>query len=631
MHGLNRYLSTINTSLNPEFVISNALRDLQTAAINMQATDLKGQALKIMGNWRQAWTAIRQVESGKTTHAWAPWWDRFKKAGAKTGWIQHYSSPVDIEKKLQKEINRHGVVGNLAKGIEVTLGFIERQNLAVENALRLATFRAGIEMGLSEERAAQIAKNLTVNFNKRGDMGVAMNAIYLFANAAVQGQAIIIRTARNPRARKYIYGLVALGITMDILNRMVGGDDDDDENRYDKIRAYDKERNIIVMLPKEQRFTLPSGDEIDHIKIPMPYGYNFFYYSGTKIGSVFDYASIGNKRRLEPGKDAVELTSAFLGAWNPLGGNTNPIEAITVAQPFFQLKTEKTWDGRPLMPPQPQYDIPVPDSQRFWRSTSKGSREVTAWLNEQTGGSDVTPGAIDVSPATVDYWVDFMLGGTGRFISNTLNATSDIVVDRKDLELNEVPFVRRILGQTGERDRQERFFTRLNDVNYVIKEREVAREMRRFAKTDKEMEPYNERIEYIDKRYPIASKLEAEGRRAEAKLKGLRSARKALQKQEGRIQESLRQERLDDIDAQMKATMDQFNRAWNEQESANRSPTDTRDLIGMIGPIIDGKSKQEAVRALREAGKPATADLIAALPKDLRAELRAFFEKEAQT
>jgi hypothetical protein len=629
LHGINRYLSTINTSLNPEFVISNALRDLQTAGINLQSTDLKGQALAIMSQWRHAWKAIRQAEAGNTTHAWAPWWDRFKKAGAKTGWIQHYGTPVDIEKKLQKEINRHGVVGNAAKGIEVTLGWIERQNLAVENAMRLAAFRAAVEAGMSDERAAQIAKNLTVNFNKRGDLGIALNSFILFYNAGVQGTATILRAAKSPRARKFMYGLVAAGIVIDIINRMVAGEDDDDENRYDKIRSYEKERNIIVMLPKEQRFTLPSGDEIDHLKIPMPYGYNFLYYTGTKIGGVLDYHTIGNKRRFEPAEDAAQVVASFLGAFNPIGGFANPLESITAVEQYIQLKEERAWDGRPLMPPQPQYDIPVPDSQRFWRSTGKGAREVTAWLNEHTGGTDVTPGKIDISPATVDYWIDFALGGSGRFISNTINATHDIALDRKDLDLGEVPFVRRVLGQTGERDRQERFYTRMNEVQYVIKEREVAREMRRFAKTPEEMQPYEERNAFIDKRYPIAAKVEMEGRRAEAKLKQLRAGRKALQKQEGRMEESKRLERIESIEAEMRATMDQFNRSWNEAEDAQRGATETKDLIGQLGPIIDGKNRRDAVRALREAGKPATAELLAALPTTLRTQLRELLEQEA--
>lgn len=627
LHGINRYLSTINTSLNPEFVVSNALRDLQTAAVNLQSTDLQGRAMGIMKDWRQAWTAIRQSEAGNTSHAWAPWWDRFKKSGAKVGWIQHYTSPVDIEKKLQKDMNRHGVVGNLAKGIEGALGWIERQNLAVENALRLATFRAGVESGLSDERAAQIAKNLTVNFNKRGDLGVALNSFILFYNAGVQGTATILRAAQSPRARKFMYGIVAAGVALDIINRWIGGEDDDEENRYDKIRGYEKERNIILMLPKERRFKLPSGDEIDHIKIPMPYGYNFLYYTGTKMGGLIDYA-MGNKRRLELTQDAAQLAGAFLGAFNPLGGNSNPLESITAVEPYIQLTEERTWDGRPMMPPQPQYDIPLPDSQRYWKSASKGAREVTDWMNRATGGTEITPGAIDVSPATVDYWMDFALGGTGRFLSNTVNTAHDITLDRKDLELGEVPFVRRVLGQTGERDRQERFYNRINDVNYVIKERETAMEMRRFTSSESEQQPYRERIDYIEKKYPIASKLEREGRRAEARMKQLRSARRALQSQEGRMQESKRLERLEGIETQIRSVMDEFNRAWNHAEDAQRSPTDTKDLIGELAPLIGNKTRAEAIRALRENGKPATAELLASLPLQLREELRKNLEKE---
>ena len=44
---------------------------------------------------------------------------------------------------------------------------------------------------MSRPRAAQAAKNLTVNFNKKGELGTAINSLYLFANAGIQGGARI--------------------------------------------------------------------------------------------------------------------------------------------------------------------------------------------------------------------------------------------------------------------------------------------------------------------------------------------------------------------------------------------------------------------------------------------------------
>lgn len=629
MHGVNRYLSMVNTSLNIEFVISNAFRDIQTAMVNITATDAAKLRKKVLKNWRKAWNGIRRGELGKAGQ-WESEWKRFKVAGGKVGWIQNYESIVDLEKKLRRKLNRHGVVTDIADGIRWTLKWIERQNLAVENAIRLSTFKAATDAGISEERAAQIAKNLTVNFNKRGDLGVVLNSLYLFYNASIQGTAILLRTAKHKKARRIMYGIVGLGILMDILNRMIGGEDDDGEDRYDKIEEYKKERNIIIMLPEGSRHTLPSGDEVDHITIPLPYGYNFMYYLGNKLGGAVDYYGIGNKNRFEPAKDAAQLGSSFMGAFNPIGWDTSwqQMLAPTALDPFIQLDQNKSWNGQPIMPPQPQYDIPLPDSQRFFKSASQQARLVTDFLNRQTGGTEITPGLIDISPETLDHFSDFALGGVGRFVSNTLNTSYDLVVQPEDLELREIPMARRLLGQTGDRQRSQLFYERLETVKYAMAELEHARGLKAGTKTAEERKPYEDRIAYVDKHYPVASKLIPESIRAQNKLQALRKQRRILEEREGRMLESRRKDELEEIKQKMEAVMDEFNRFWVEVESAERTPTDTRDLIGRVGPMIEGKSRKDAVRAVRAAGMPALADLMASLPRKFDPKVSEILERE---
>jgi hypothetical protein len=43
-----------------------------------------------------------------------------------------------------------------------------------------------LDAGLSTERAASLAKNLTVNFNRKGRQTRELGAFYAFFNAAVQ-------------------------------------------------------------------------------------------------------------------------------------------------------------------------------------------------------------------------------------------------------------------------------------------------------------------------------------------------------------------------------------------------------------------------------------------------------------
>jgi hypothetical protein len=55
--------------------------------------------------------------------------------------------------------------------------------------------------GLSRDKAAELAKNLTVNFNKSGEWGTVANSLYLFFNASVQGTSRLIRTLK-PQFKK---------------------------------------------------------------------------------------------------------------------------------------------------------------------------------------------------------------------------------------------------------------------------------------------------------------------------------------------------------------------------------------------------------------------------------------------
>lgn len=51
---------------------------------------------------------------------------------------------------------------------------------------------------MSKERAASLAKNLTVNFNRRGRQTAKLGAYYAFLNAAIQGSTRMVETLRGP-------------------------------------------------------------------------------------------------------------------------------------------------------------------------------------------------------------------------------------------------------------------------------------------------------------------------------------------------------------------------------------------------------------------------------------------------
>lgn len=95
-------------------------------------------------------------------------------------------------------------------------------NETLEGAMRLSVYKAVIDNGVSKPQAASIAKNISVNFNRKGQSGQQAGALYAFFNAAMQGTARIgetmttmekgdIKTFRFNRAGKTI---IAGGITL---------------------------------------------------------------------------------------------------------------------------------------------------------------------------------------------------------------------------------------------------------------------------------------------------------------------------------------------------------------------------------------------------------------------------------
>ena len=107
----------------------------------------------------------------------------------------------------------------IGKNINSLLNVLDNVNTAVENGVRVATFKALRERGMTATQAAQAARNVTVNFAKGGENKVAMNSLYLFYNASLQGSMALINAAiRSPKVRKLWGGMVVYGIFQDQIN-----------------------------------------------------------------------------------------------------------------------------------------------------------------------------------------------------------------------------------------------------------------------------------------------------------------------------------------------------------------------------------------------------------------------------
>ncbi|WP_281601258.1 LPD5 domain-containing protein, partial [Escherichia coli] len=368
---VNRFLATVNTSYNPEFLVSNFIRDVQTAVMNLKAEQgrsdgkLKGldnlSALAVVKDSRSAMSAVYASLRGKTLTGngaqWQKVWKEFVEDGGKTGWF----NMGDLEGQ-QKEMDR---LVSLAKGgwkgqsigaWNSFLNLVEDANGAVENALRLSAYKHARDAGLSRQQAASLAKNMTVNFNRRGEQGALMNSLYMFANASIQGTANLVRTLGHLNGdgplperlrwknlnvpQKIALAAVGAGYLLGSLNRSVAGEDDDGVNWYDKVPDHVKERNLVIMK------SMFGGKAGEYWSIPLPYGYNVFFL----LGHTAEGVAAGD---LTASRAAGNVVGGVLGAFSPIGSETSETlsgallknAAPTILRPFANLAMNENFMG----------------------------------------------------------------------------------------------------------------------------------------------------------------------------------------------------------------------------------------------------------------------------------------------
>lgn len=439
----NRYLSTINTSLNPEFTVVNFLRDIQTAGYNLTATEANGLQLKIMRDVGKAFRGIISAEMGGGTHPWSRHYRRFRDAGAKTGWLQSYGDITERGANLQNELWRmqSGAPQAVVNGVLGVVDFVEKANVAIENAVRLSAFVHAREMFMSQgfsaeeatAKAGSLAKEMTVNFNRRGEQGTWLNALYLFANAAIQGSATILLTlSRSRTAQLLAAATVAAGFGLELLARALSDTDDDDELFYDKLPNHIKDRNIILMLPN-------TGG--DYAKVPLPWGYNVFHVLGQEIA----------KSSMVPGYDklagAARFGAAVFDAYMPIGFGGSGLQWVspTVLDPLAMLSENKSGFGTPLYPEDKFSKYPGPLADQHFKNARPASVWLADKLNRAAGGDEFESSVLDTWPATFDLLWDTGTGGLGRFMADT--ASLPFRAADGTLEARSVPFLRKVYGE----------------------------------------------------------------------------------------------------------------------------------------------------------------------------------------
>ena len=473
MGKFNRFLSNINTSFNPEFLVTNMIRDIQTAGVNINQFERAGLAKEVMGNFKSAFKGVKDIVRGGAEstitkeQAEAAGFDinsisnadlfrLFQMYGGQnaTNQMSDLADQVQNVKKIVGDIADSGMRGNLNKMKQSFVGqkgasmlkLLEDYNTVVENAIRVATFKT-LAPKIGYQRAAFAARNVTVDFAKGGEYKTLMNSMYLFYNASLQGSfALLNAAAKSSKVRKIWAGIIVAGILQDQLNAALSDEDEDGNLVYDKIPQYILEHNLILPDP----FGMTDRSVI---AIPMPYGLNM----AANFGRAMSRAARGEY-------SPAEVTGTVFGTaadtLNPIGGTESFINFLspTVFDPIVDMYENEDFAGKAIYKEASPFDpTPPPNSQLYWSTTSPIAKSIAKEINSLTGGDDIQSGLIDMNPDIMEYWFEFFTGGAGRFVQRSgdlaFGTMPTILTDGfEDEMVRQIPFARKVFYSVSSRE-----------------------------------------------------------------------------------------------------------------------------------------------------------------------------------
>jgi N12 class adenine-specific DNA methylase/tRNA1(Val) A37 N6-methylase TrmN6 len=495
---ITRYFAAINTQYNPVFGAINLIRDVQTAMLNLGSTPLAGkqkQVMRLVGSaLKGIYSDVRSDRQGIAgTSQWEQDWERFNLAGGATGFRDQFRTSEDRAREIESVLNPDAWMdtgpgkfftagGLLREPISLAspmarfvFNLLEDYNIAMENAVRLSAFRVAVDMYVTENlakgmtqaeatadaepKAASIAKNLTVNFNRKGVRTQQIGALYAFFNASVQGTARMmdslvtvedgdIKTIKMTKlGKQIIYGGVLLGAIQAVALAAAGFDDDEPPE-------FIKEKNLIIPL-------FGALDGRKYIAIPMPLGFHVI----PNIGRIAAEFAMGND------KSTAELTIGTLGlvlnSYNPIGGSGLSLQTImpTPLDPMAAIAENKDWTGKPIAKEDFSALVETPGHTRAKQVASYPSILAAETINFISGGDQYVPGILSPTPDQIDYLWAQVTGGVGRELGK-LATTATAVMTGEDLPSHKVPLFGRLYGDADSQSSQSsKFYANLKSLN----------------------------------------------------------------------------------------------------------------------------------------------------------------------
>ena len=301
-----------------------------------------------------------------------------------------------------------------------------------ELAPRLAVFKTAMESGMSAKDAAMLSRDLTVDFNKKGEKTPWFNTLWMFSNSALGANLTQMKGLVGKTGAKLAGGLVMYGFAEGMLEALMNGDDDEREKEGlasgKDINEYTRQNSLYIR----------RGDKVFRVNIHMgPFAYAKYF--GNVMARAFSGMIPPEKAAKELGLTAAEIAASFTGLGNVSGDALVQTAVPTVIQPFAQMATNKDYAGRAVY--RTKFTESKPDSAHGRKSTPEFYHQIASFLNELTGGNEARKGAIDIAPETIKMLTETVGKNFARDIMEIAETGYKLLSgNAKDLDVRNVPF-----------------------------------------------------------------------------------------------------------------------------------------------------------------------------------------------
>lgn len=460
---LNRNLAANFTTRNPNFMVSNFLRDALYSNTTVWVKESPVYAWKFNKNFAMVnpinmYRLVKGYENGTLDMS-----DPLNKAyhdfvmrGGETG----YTNLRDVEAKkkaIQKELQYSKQKVSIGKALKILGEWMDLFNKSVENCARFAAFLTSREMGRSMDKSIYDAKEISVNFNKKGAGSKFLNtegqtkignasaftsglsrSMYVFWNAGVQGMYNFGRLAKdNP---KKFLGLASsfylLGTIMPMLAAAFGDDDDD----YYDLPEYVRRNNIC--------FRNGGGN---WITIPMPIELRAIYGLGEMSSGI-----VSGKEKYTDKKMAMKIAeqmSQVLPLDMMEGGGGFSAFVPSSVKPLIEAGDNKDWTGLPLYKNN-DFNKGMPEWTKAFKSVDPAILAMTKYANELTGGDKYTTGTVNLNPAIIEHILDGYFGGIEATRSQMVKS-AETAWGSRDFDWRNIPVGNRLIKSGDERTKKK--------------------------------------------------------------------------------------------------------------------------------------------------------------------------------